>query len=280
MAVRVVTDSTCDLPPETVAQLGITVIPLTVLFGDEALQDGIDIDATTFYDRLAAAPDLPKTSQPSVEAFLAVYRAIAAEGHEIVSIHISSRLSGTLNSASVARETGDLDARVELIDSYTVSMGLGVAVVAAAERAQQGGSLEEVAAAAQSGMERAHVVVALDTLEYLRRGGRIGRAGAFLGSALRIKPIVHLDGGEVAPLERVRTHARAIRRIEEIATEDRTIEALHVVWTADDAAAAALLERVRPLLPHTQLEVGHIGPTVGTYVGPNATGICTVRRER
>ena len=280
MAVRVVTDSTCDLDAGTVERLGITVVPLTVLFGAEALQDGVDIDATTFYKRLTAAPELPKTSQPSVEAFLDVYRSLAAAGDEIVSIHISSRLSGTLNSASVARETRDLVARVELIDSYTVSVGLGVAVVAAAECAQEGGSLEEVAAAARSAMERAHVVIALGTLEYLQKGGRIGRAGAFVGSALRIKPIVHLDGGEVAPLERVRTHARALRRIEEIATEDQTIEALYVAWTADDDAAAALLERVRPRLPHTRLEVAHIGPTVGTYVGPGATGICTVRRER
>ena len=279
MAVRVVTDSTSDLSPELAAELGVTIVPALVVFGDEALRDRVDINPTAFYERLVTAREFPKTSQPPVEAFAAVYREIASTGDDIASIHVSSRLSGTLNSASLASETSDLATRVELVDSYTASAGLGAAVVAAAERACQGGSLEEVTAAARSVMARSHVVVALDTLEYLQKGGRIGRASAFLGSALRIKPLIHIDGGEVVPFDRVRTRSKALRRLEGVALEDPTIETLYAVWTDNDAGAASLLEQVRPHLPHTQLELLQVGPAIGAHVGPNATGICTVRRE-
>ncbi len=280
MAVRVVTDSTSDLTPEIAAALGVTVVPTIVVFGDEALRDRVDISPTAFYERLVTAPEFPKTSQPPVEAFAAVYREIAAGGDDIASIHVSSRLSGTLNSASVASETSDLATRIELVDSYTASAGLRAAVEAAAGCARLGGSLEEVTAAARSVMARSHVVVALDTLEYLQKGGRIGRAGAFLGSALRIKPLIHIDGGEVAPFDRVRTRSRALRRLEDLALEDPAIETLYAIWADDSAGAAGLLERVRPHLPHTRFELLQVGPSVGAYVGPNATGICTVRRER
>ena len=279
MAVRVVTDSTSDISQESAAELGVTVVPALVAFGDDELRDGVDITPTAFFERLVSSREFPRTSQPSVEAFATVYREIAAAGDDVASIHVSSRLSGTLNSASIASETSELETRVEVVDSYSASVGLRAAVLAAAERAREGGSLEEVSDAARSVIARNHVVVALDTLEYLRKGGRIGRAQELFGSALRIKPIIHIDGGEVAPLERVRTRSKALNRLEELALEDRTIEALCITWSADDSGATELLERVRPHLPHTRLEVMQMGPGVGAHVGPNATGFCTVRRE-
>ncbi len=279
MAVRVVTDSTSDISQESAAELGVTVVPALVAFGDDELRDGVDIPPTAFFERLVSSREFPRTSQPPVEAFATVYREIAAAGDDIASIHVSSRLSGTLNSASIASETSELETRVEVVDSYSASVGLRAAVLAAADRAREGGSLEEVSDAARSVIARNHVVVALDTLEYLRKGGRIGRAQELFGSALRIKPIIHIDGGEVAPLERVRTRSKALRRLEELALEDRTIEALCVTWSADDSGAAELIERVRPHLPHTRIESLQMGPGVGAHVGPNATGFCTVRRE-
>ena len=279
MAVQVVTDSTSDISPDEAEGLGVRVVPALVAFGDDVFRDRVDITPSEFYERLVSSRDFPKTSQPSVEAFASVYREVAAEGHDIASIHVSSKLSGTLNSASIASETSELETRVELVDSYTAGVGLRAVVEAAAERARAGAPLEEVTAAARSVMARNRVVVTLDTLEYLQKGGRIGRASALVGSALRIKPIIHIDGGEVAPFDRVRTRSKAVRRLEEVALEDRTLETLFVIYSDDDASAAELVARVSPHLPHTRIEVIQTGPTVGAYLGPNALGICAVRRS-
>jgi DegV family protein with EDD domain len=279
MPVRIVTDSTCDLPRELATSLGIVIVPLTVAFGDEVFLDGIDIDASTFYERLRTAPDLPRTSQPSVDRFVGAYEALAEETEEIVSVHISSRLSGTLNSASVAREQVSHALRIELIDSYQVSLGLGAIVMEAAEAAARGATMAEVVEATRRAMDRVRVVATLDTLEYLHRGGRIGRARTLLGSILSIKPIVHVQDGEVAPLGRVRTRAKAVERLFEIATEDRTLKRMFVACTGDDATAQAFIDRLGPSLPHTDLRLGQLGPVVGVYTGPNTLGFASVRRE-
>ena len=279
MAVQVVTDSTSDISPDEAEGLGVRIVPALVAFGDDVFRDRVDITPSEFYARLVSSREFPKTSQPSVEAFASVYREVAAEGHDIASIHVSSKLSGTLNSASIASETSELETRVELVDSYTAGVGLRAVVEAAAERARAGAPLEEVTAAARSVMARNRVVVTLDTLEFLQKGGRIGRASALVGSALRIKPLIHIDGGEVAPFDRVRTRSKAVRRLEEVALEDRTIETLFVIFSDNDASAAELVEHVTPHLPHTRIEVIQTGPTVGAYLGPNALGICAVKRS-
>ncbi|MGI8926735.1 MAG: DegV family protein [Tepidiformaceae bacterium] len=279
MTVRIVTDSTCDLAPAVAAEHGITVVPLTVFFGDEELLDGINITADTFYERLVASPVLPRTSQPPVESFRQAYERLGEDSGQIVSIHISSRLSGTVNSASVAREAVSHELQIELIDSYNVSLGLGAIVLVAAEVAQNGGTMAQVVEAARRAMDRVHVVAALDTLEYLQRGGRIGRARSLLGSLLSIKPLVHVEDGEVAPLERVRTRTRAVERLFEIATAERTLRRVDVACTGDDAQAEAFIERMRPLMPHTEFHLGHLGPVVGVYTGPNALGLALLERD-
>ncbi len=280
MAVRIVTDSTCDLPKEIVAALGIVVVPLTVFFGEEALLDGVDIDASAFYERLGTASELPRTSQPSAEMFRQVYERLGQETSEIVSIHLSSKLSGTLNSASVARDQvahGGL--HIELIDSYTVSLGLGLVVREAATAALAGAGLEDVVAAARRAMDRVEVVVVVDTLEYLRRGGRIGRASSFLGSVLSIKPIVGVDDGEVVPIERVRTRRRAEERIFELATADGRAKALFATCTGNREETEAFAARLRPLLPHTDVQPAMLGPTVGVYLGANALGVAILHGD-
>ncbi len=279
MSVAIVTDSTCDLPPEVVSEYDITVVPLTVFFGDEAFLDGVDISADAFYERQIAFRGSPRTSQPSVEQFRSVYQRLAAATKEIVSIHISSRMSGTLNSASIAREELAGEVHIDLVDSYNVSMGLGAVVLAAAEAAKAGGSLTTVVDAARRTIDRTHVIAAVDTLEYLRKGGRIGRASALLGSLLSIKPIIHIERGELAPLERVRTHARAVERLVQLATADQRLKRLFVAGAADEEGALDLMERVRPSLPHTDIRLGQLGPVVGVHSGPGLLGICTVARD-
>lgn len=278
MPVRVVTDSTCDLPRSLVDQYGIVVVPLTVAFGDEGLLDGVEIDANTFYERLRTSPVMPRTSQPSVARFVDTYRAAAQGGHDIVSIHLSSRLSGTLNSASIARDQLAHEAHIELIDSYQVSMGLGSIVLDAAIAAQAGGSLGEVADAARHAMDRTRVVAVVDTLEYLRKGGRIGRAASMLGSLLSIKPLVQVDRGEIAPFDRVRTRAKAVDRLFAVATEDRSARRMLVGCGGNDEEARAFTERLRPALPHTEFHLGQIGPAVGVHGGPNMLGVAITGR--
>lgn len=278
MPVKIVTDSTCDLPAARTAELGVTVVPLTVFFGDEAFLDGAAISADAFYERLRNSPVMPRTSQPSVAQFKDAYEALRPETEDIVSIHLSSRMSGTLNSASIAREDVAAGLHVDIIDSYNASVGLGAIVVEAAEAALRGASRSEVVDVARKAVDRVHLYAAVDTLEYLRRGGRIGRASSFLGSLLSIKPIVHMEAGELAPFERVRTRGKALDRLYGLATADPTISRLYIAAAADADAAEGLASRVRPRLPHTEIFVGDVGPIVGVHAGPGTVGIVTVAR--
>lgn len=277
MTVRIVTDSTCDLPAKLLGDLAVTVVPLTVAFGDESFLDGVEMQSNAFFDRMRAAPGLPKTSQPPVARFAEAYAPLLADGDEIVSIHLSEKLSGTLNSARLAVEQLPDPSRVTLVDSQQVSLGLGAIVVEAAKAARDGASASAVAALARALSGRVHIIAAVDTLEYLRRGGRIGRARSMLGSLLSIKPIIHVEGGEIAPLERVRTRARALDRLVELATNDPEVTAVYVGSAGDDAAAEALAARIRPLAPGVEVTIGFLGPAVGVHSGPGLIGICAVR---
>jgi len=280
MPVRIVTDSTCDLPPETIRALGLAVVPLNVFFGEERLRDGLDIDAHSFYPRLVASHELPRTSQPSAEAFKEVYKSLSFETDEIVSIHISSRLSGTLNSASVASDQVKKDGlRIELIDSYNVSLGLGLIVREAATAAARGASLQEVVTVVRRSMDRVSVFLLVDTLEYLHRGGRIGRASSMLGSVLNIKPIIGVENGEVVPFERVRTRSKAVERLYQLATRDGAARSLIAASTGSDHEAHAFAARLKPVLTHTDVQTAVIGPTVGVYTGPNALGVAILHGD-
>lgn len=279
MTVRIVTDSTCDLPRDLIAAYGITVVPLTVFFGEEALLDGVDIDADGFYERLKSTKETVRTSQPSVELFRHAYEELSQEADEVVSIHLSSKLSGTLNAASVAREELAHSLHIDLIDSYNVSLGLGLIVLEAAAVAQAGGRLEDVVAAARRAMDRVSVIVVVDTLEYLQRGGRIGRARSLLGSVLSIKPLLQVESGEVAPFDRVRTRTKAIERLYEMATARSRAKMLFVGCGGNEADGEAFIERLRPVMPHTDIGIASLGPIVGVYTGPNAMGIATLERD-
>jgi DegV family protein with EDD domain len=280
VTVRVVTDSAADLPPEVVQELGITVVPMLVLFGDEVCRDNIDLSSEEFFERLATSPVLPTTSQPSVGTFLETYRKLAAETDEIVSIHITARSSGTCESAlQASKSLGGLP-RVEVVDSQSASMGVGFQVIAAARAARAGASLEEVTAAARSVGRRVHVLALLETLEYLRRGGRIGRAQAFLGSVLNLKPLIAIRDGVVHPVARVRTRARALDQMFHYCMAYGDLEDVAVIHGTTPEDAEMLAQRIREHQPNVPIYVGRLGPALGVHGGPGIIGIVVVEAEK
>ena len=278
MTVKIVTDSTADIPKSMVQELGIEVVPLKVRFGEEEFLDGVDLTPDEFYQRLASSATLPVTSQPSVGEFVEVYRRIAEESDGIVSIHVSSVLSGTIQAATQAKEQANLQCPLEVVDSYQASMGLGMVVLAAARRAVDGGDFESVAQTARDTVGKCECFALLDTLEYLEKGGRIGKARAFMATLLKIKPMIILKEGIVHELAKERTRKRAIARLGTLTRDFAPIEELAVMYSGESASAAALAEELRDLLPEGREPIlTQFGPVIGTYTGPDALGIGLLR---
>lgn len=276
MAVQIVTDSTADLPQELVQRLGITVVPLNLHFGTQVYRDGVDIQAEEFYRRLVTANPLPTTSQPAVGAFVECYEALADGGEPVVSIHIASKLSGTINSALQARQQVGDSMSIEVVDSQTASLGLGLIVLAAAEAAGGGASLEEVLHVTREAVARTRVFFMVDTLEYLQRGGRIGKGQAFLGSVLNIKPILEIHQGEVLPVERVRTRSKALQRLSSLVDALGPAASLAVAYSTASEEAHALAQRLLPHVPADKRHVMRIGPVIGVHAGPGCVGVGVV----
>ena len=272
--VRVVTDSTADLPPDLLGTPPIAVVPLMVSFGEESFRDGIDLSAADFATRLRRSSELPKTSQPPVTAFAAVFRELLASGADIVCVTIASGLSGTSNAARLAAEGLDPGrSRIQVIDSQSASMATGWCAVVAAERANAGGSLDEVAAATRDAIGRYRLFAALETLEYVYKGGRIGRASQMVGTMLSIKPILQIRQNEVHPVERVRTWTKAIVRMAALCEANGPFERLVVLHVGNEADATRLADLVRPTVAGGSVHVGPMGPVIGTYAGPGAIGL-------
>ncbi len=279
MTVRIVTDSSADLPADLVQQHGITVLPCYVVVDDQPLKDGVDIIPDDFYRRLQADGRFPTTAQPTVADFQEVYRGLAGQGDQVVSVHVSGKLSGTLNSAEQAKASID-GAEIELIDSQLASIPLGLAVLDAAAIASEGGSLQEVAEKVRQGLGLHHGLFALDTLEYLHKGGRIGKARAFMGSILHVKPILRLQDGEAHPVERPRNRERAMRRLVELASELAPVRRLAVIYSTDADRMATLKQDLTGLLPADQIIEARFGSTLGTYIGPDALGVAITQEPR
>ncbi len=278
MPVSVVTDSTSDLSLSLASENGITVAPLNVHFGDEAYRDGVDMSADDFYERLTSSPVLPKTSQPSVGDFLQIYEDLGPGSDGIVSVHIAAKLSGTYNSAINAAQSYD-SRPVEVIDTGTASMGLGLCALAAARAAQAGGSVEEVAVAARSAAERIQVFFYLETLHYLEKGGRIGKAQAFVGSLLRVRPVLICRDGEIHPLDKARTRSKAMARVVQAAQDVGGLQEAAVMHSTAPDDAEALAGAIRDIGGgELQILTGRIGPVVGTYAGPGAVGAAVLAR--
>lgn len=278
--VRVVTDSTADIPPEMAAELGIAVIPCLVSFGEEVFQDRVELSPDAFFSRLQESGQMPTTSQPPPGAFEQVYLQLTEEGAEgIASIHLPRRLSGTYNSAWAAAQAVSERVPVRVLDCGNVAMALGWSAILAARRARRGASVEEVVQAAEETFPRLRVWAALDTLEFLRRGGRIGAAQALLGTMLQVKPLIVVQDGEVQPLERVRTARRALERLRQIAAEHAPFTELAILHTRHPQAAAELADSLAELHPRERMVIFEAGPVLATHAGPGALGLCAVLRS-
>jgi DegV family protein with EDD domain len=271
--VRIVTDSTADLPPEVAAELGITIVPLQVAFGSEVYRDGVDLTPDEFYRRLAGSSTLPTTSQPSIGEFEQQYERLCYDTDSILSVHISSLLSGTYNSALLARDSFRNRCTVEVVDSRLASMGLGLVAVNCARLARQGATLKEVTHLAKRMIPNVHIAFVVETLEYLQKGGRIGRAQAFLGSLLSIKPVLRIEEGEVRPVEKVRTRAKALDRLVEFVELFPDVEELSVIYSTTPGDAEEILKRVGSLVPRERTIVSQVGPVVGAHTGPGVIGV-------
>lgn len=281
MAVRILVDSTADIPRDRAQQLGIAVVPLSVLFGDQSFLDGVDLDGPGFYRKLVASQVVPTTSTPSPGEFDAVYRQLIQEGAAgILSMHLASKLSGTFAAASgaarlVAQETG---VPIELVDSGSVSAGFGLPAEIVAAEARDGKSLAELKAHAESLCARVQILAVLDTLEYLQRGGRIGRAQALVGTLLNFKPLIGVRDGAVLPLERVRSRAKAYERLAQLMEQLGPLEAVAMVQADDEAGEQ--LGQVIARVWSGPVEHFVLGPTVGTHGGPGAAGVAVITQAR
>jgi len=272
MGVRVVTDSSCDLPRNLVEAYGIEVVPLTIRFGDEELVDRDELEPNEFWTRLTSSDALPETSAPSAGAFEARFRGLIQRGATgIISINLSSRLSATMQAAQVAANVVRDDCPPVVIDSRTVSMGLGALCLTAARRAADGGKLEEIVEDVISRRDRTRLFGALDTLEFLKRGGRIGNARALLGSMLSIKPIVEVRDGVVEESGKVRTRSKALAALADRvkAQPVDTCAVLHGQATDVDE----LLDLLDPVFPRDEIVTGLVGPVIGTHAGPGVIGV-------
>ena len=270
--IRVVTDSSCDLPQALVDQYGLEVVPLTVRFGSDEYVDGRDLGPGEFWKKLRSSDQLPETAAPSAGSFLEAFRKLFDCGATgIVTLTLSGQLSGTYQSAVIAAE--QLGHPIKVLDSRTVSMGLGLSVLAAARVASAGGDLAAVVAAAVEGADGTHVLAALQTLEFLKRGGRIGGAQALVGSLLDIKPLIAIEDGAVNAAGRVRTRSKAKHALTAHVRDraDRIAEVAVLHGDADDVES--FVESIAGVLPGRTPIVAQLGPVVGTHSGPGTLGV-------
>jgi DegV family protein with EDD domain len=277
--VAVVTDSTADLG-ELAAKAGIAVVALTISFGNEHFRDGIDITRDEFYRRLTTSPHPPATAQPSPSTFGALYaRLLGAGASGIISLHCSGALSGTYNSAASAAK--DVDAsRIEVIDTRSVSLGLGLLALQAADDARRGLDRAQIAQRVRSDAQNIELYATIPSLTYLARGGRIGQLQGILGNVLRIVPIITLNDGEVAEYSKVRTFARAVDQIVEIVTtrvQDRGRARVAVLHSVAPELAATVARRIETAVAPALLITDGVGPTVGTHTGPGAVGVVFIQ---
>lgn len=275
--VRIVTDSASDIPADTAAALGITVVPLTVRFGSTSYQEGVDLTAARFYELLASDPHFPSTSQPSAGRFEEVYRGLAGNAVEIISIHISSKLSGTFGAASLAAANLP-ETPIHLVDTLTASMAEGVYVLAAARMASAGKTVAEILTALEAMRSRVFVFFMLDSMTHVQRGGRIGRAQSMIGSMLSIKPLLTIEDGLVTPRQRARTTARALQEMANLARERAPLVEAHVMHGNAPTAAEQLASLLRPYARGT-LDIGMLGAVIGTHAGPGTLGFVGVQEE-
>jgi len=272
MGVRVVSDSACDLPPALCEELGIEIVPLTIRFGADELVDRVELTTAAFWERLARSTVVPETAAPSVGAFESKFRELHEGGADgIVCINLSSSMSATMQSAQIAAKALDGVCPVTVIDSKSASMGIGMLCIEAAHLARDGADLTSVVSAVEDARDRDHLMFTVDTLEYLRKGGRIGGAQALLGSMLSIKPVMTMKDGKVEAVGKVRTRSKALRFVVDH-VKGRPVETLCVLH-AQAPDVNDFIAMLEPIVPASAIVIGEIGPVVGVHTGPGTMGV-------
>lgn len=268
MPVKIVTDSVADIPAEVIKELGISVIPVLLRFGEETYRDGIDITTDQFYEKLVNSKVMPSTSVPSMDIFARTYAKLAEETDEILVIMLSSKLSGIYNAALQSAELVEGESRIEIIDSGCAVMAQGFVVIRAAQAALAGASLDEILEIVRRDLPRAEIRAAFDTLEYLKRGGRIGRAAALMGSMLKVNPVITLKDGVVEPAGRARSRAKAIDILYDFAAGYSHIEEMAVEGAACPEDVDNLVERLGAIFPKERIYRSRTTPVIGAHTGP------------
>jgi DegV family protein with EDD domain len=272
--VKVVTDSSSDIPSQVAQELGITVIPLQVRFGTEVYRDRVDLSTEEFYSRLTTSRIHPTTAAPTTGIIAETYDKLAEETDEILCIHLSSKWSAAFHEAALqAKEQMKRSCRVEVIDSLSAIMGEGLMVIAA-EETQRGASLDQIADVVRKTIPKSHASMTFDTLEYLRRGGRIGKAQYLLGSILKVNPILGIRDGEAGPVGRQRSRAKAVEWLYKFVKGfEGRIRSLAVEHATTPGEAEALAQRFDPLFPRERIYITQITPAIGAHVGPHVLGV-------
>ena len=276
MPVKIVIDSSSDVPPEVADELGITIIPMAIVFGTEVYHDGVDLTTEQFYQKLAQAKTLPTTAAPPLETFATTYDNLAEETDEILVIAVSRKFSVLIEVATLARGLMKRECRVEVIDSLSGTMGAGLVVIAAAKAAGGGASLDDLIALTRRNIPRSEMRMAFDTLEYLKRGGRIGRAQAFMGSLLKMNPILGIKDGEAYPYGRERSRAKAIDHLYRFATGFSHIDEMAVEDATTPDEAERLVERLDAVFPKERIYRSKVSPVVGAHVGPHILSVAVL----
>src|SRR4030042_4788830 len=271
--VKIVTDSVSDIPAKVAEELGITIVPLHLRFGTESYLDRIELSPGEFYRKLTTSRIFPTTATPSPGEFAEVYDKLAEETDEILSIHVTSKLTAVYESALQGKKQMKKKCQVEVIDSLSAIMAEGFMAISAAMAAQRGENLDQITETVKEAIPKVHLRMCFDTLEYLRKGGRIGRAQALLGSILKINPIIGLKDGQVYPFGRERSRAKAIKALYNFAKSFPNIRELEIEHATTPDEAEALAQRLNSTFPKERIYISTVSPVVGTHVGPHVIGI-------
>jgi fatty acid kinase fatty acid binding subunit len=273
MTVKVVTDSICDLPPGLAQEFDITVVPVYVIFGQKAYRDRVDLSEDEFYHKLVSGSVYPTTSVPSPQDFADAYNKLARETDEIISIHASSKLSGIYNSARLGAQMLAKKCRIEIMDSKTLSIGLGLTVLAAAREARAGRNLEQVTQATLQAILHIHNRSMADTLKYAVKGGRINRAYGLIGTVLGVRPILGMRDGNAFLAGVARTRAKSLQRMYEFATSFPRVQEVALGYTTEYEDAKNLAQRLNTALPETPIYIARVCPAIAVYGGPGSMGM-------
>jgi len=274
--IALVTDSTSYIPDELVERYQITIVPQVLIWGEETLRDGVDILPSEFYTRLKTATVMPSTSQATVATFMKTFQGLLDQGYEILSILVSEKISGTVNSAVQAKAALPEGAPIEIVDSQLTAMALGFQVLAVARLVEKGASLLEARALAEKAVQHTGVVFTVDTLEFLHRGGRIGTGTRYLGTALQIKPVMEMRDGLIEAVEKVRTRGKSLSRLIDLVETQiagRTPVRLAALHANAEADAIHVLEEARTRFEIEESMLSVVSPVVGTHAGPGTVGL-------